>query len=263
MDALALLRLQMEWGADEALEDEPVDRLRPAPARATETAAFPTATPARLVRPAPAVLGATPPAMQGTPAERAVAAAAQADSIDALRDAVAAFDGCALRDTATNTVFASGSAESGILLIGEPPGSDEDRGGVPFAGAQGELLDKMLASIDLQRSGLLLTHLIPWRPPGGRPPTASEIAVCLPFLHRLIALAEPRHVLILGALANRTLLNGPVRRRPPSDWQDCVIPGLSRPIKAIVAPSMAMLIKTPILRRDAWAALRMLRRAIP
>ncbi len=258
MDALALLRLQIEWGADEALEDDPVDRLRPAATRPPATAPPSPALPSAPTRRTPPSL---PPTLQGTPAERAAAVAAQADTIETLRAAVAAFDGCALRDTASHLVFATGTPETGILLVGDPPGSDEDRSGTPFAGTHGTLLDKMLASIGFDRSALLLAPLIPWRPPGGRPPTPSELAICLPFLHRLITLAETRHMLIFGTLAARTLLGAQPRRKASVQWQECTIPGLSRPVQAIMAPSLQLLMKTPSLRRDAWKALRVLRRA--
>ena len=102
---------------------------------------------------------------------------------------------------------------AGLLLIGEPPGSDEDRAGTPFAGREGALLDKMLASIGLDRAGLLLAPLIPWRPPGGRTPNPGELTVCLPFLQRVVALASPRRVLLLGGLAARTLLGPAAGRR--------------------------------------------------
>ena len=166
-------------------------------------------------------LAASPAA---TPAERAAAAAGQARTLEDLRAALAAFDGCALRDTAANLVFAAGDPDAGLLLIGEPPGEAEDRSGTPFAGPDGLLLDRMLASIGLARDALLLTPLIPWRPPGGRPPNPGEIAVCLPFLHRLIALAAPRRVVLAGALAARTLL-GPTRRRPVPAWTEIASPG--------------------------------------
>ncbi len=116
----------------------------------------------------------------GTPAERAAAAAGQARSLDDLRAALAAFDGCALSDTATNLVFAAGNPDASLMLIGEPPGEAEDRSGIPFAGPDGLLLDRMLASIGLARDAMLLTPLIPWRPPGadGCPTRARSPSAC-------------------------------------------------------------------------------------
>ena len=275
MDALALLRLQIEWGADEALDDSPVDRLHPvAPMPAPLAPARPAAPPPRAQPPAagaasgvptpgspPATGMAAPAAPRGTAAERAVAAAGMAGSIAALCTAIAAFDGCALRDTATRPVLPQGDPAPGLLLIGDPPGADEDRAGLPFAGEGGALLDRMLASIGLQRDGLLLAPLIPWRPPGGRLPSAGELAVCLPFLHRLIVLAAPRCIVLLGPLAARMLLDGK-RRRPGAGWTELGVPGLATPVPALALPSPGMLATTPALRRDTWADLRRLKRAL-
>ena len=251
MDALTLLRLQIEWGADEALDDSPVDRLRPAPT-----------LPAQAPRPAPptaAPVATFVPA--GNAAERALAAAGAADSLDALRAAITAFDGCGLRDTATNPVLPAGDPDATLLLIGDPPGADEDRTGLPFAGPGGALLDRMLASIGLQRAQLLLAPLIPWRPPGGRPPTPAEVTVCLPFLHRLITLAAPERIVLAGVLATRTLLPGK-RRRPGSGWTELSVPGASAPIPALLLPSPSALATNAGLKRDAWTELRRLRRAL-
>ena len=308
MDALALLRLHIEWGADEALEDAAVDRLRPgqkaggergsagAGRRGGEGIGHPLlpregaggrGLAPDLRRPDPSPL--SPPSGEGgvafpaarafftlpttssgsiaaSPAERAGAAAAQARTLEDLRAILAAFDGCALRDTAANLVFVAGAPDSSLLLIGEPPGEAEDRSGTPFAGADGALLDRMLASIGLARENLLLTPLMPWRPPGGRPANPGEIAVCLPFLHRLIALAAPTRLLLAGPLAARTLLGparpGPARRRAGPAWTAIAIPGHPPPIPVLSLPSPAMVARTPRARLDAWATLRLLRRTL-
>lgn len=250
MDAFAMLRLQTEWGADEALDTDPVDRLR------------------EVVRAAPAILAQRPEPVvpdtpRGTPAERALAAAAQADSLDALKTAIAAFDGCGLRDTAGHMVFAEGDPTAGLLLIGEAPGADEDRTGHAFQGREGALLDKMLASIGLTRAHMLLTPLIPWRPPGGRPANPGEIAVCLPFLHRLIALTRPARLLLLGSQTASTILPSTARRRRQAPaWTDCVIPGQPTPTPALTLPGLSALLKNPLERREAWAGLRLLRRTL-
>jgi uracil-DNA glycosylase family 4 len=247
MDDLAALRLQIEWGADEALEAEPVDRLRPI--------AAPRAKP---MADAPAVV-----VQRATPAERSMQAAAGARTLTELRDAIAGFEGCALRDTAGNMVFAAGDPGASLLLIGDPPGAAEDRAGTPFAGPGGELLDRMLASIGLDRSQLLLTPLIPWRPPGDRPPSAAELALCLPFLMRLVALTEPRRLLLLGPLAVRALLvQGASRRRPRGVWVDAACAGVERPVPALPTFSPAELLRNPRDRRAAWADLRLLRRTL-
>jgi DNA polymerase len=246
-EAFALLRLQLEWGADEAIGADPVDRLRPAEPRLLTTH--------RLT----AVAASAPP--QGTAAERAAGLAGQAATLEQLRAALAGFDGCALRDTASNLVFAEGDAASTTLIIGDPPGRDEDRGGHPMAGPEGELLDQMLASIGLSRAELMLTPLLPWRPPGGRVPSASELAICLPFLHRLITLLQPQRVLLFGGPAIRALLPQ-IRRRNPRLWVEADIPGMPRSLLVLALPGLSEMLKNPLLRRDAWAGLRLLRRTI-
>lgn len=204
-----------------------------------------------------------PAAPQGSAGERALAAAARSANLDELRAALADFDGCALRDTATNLVFAEGDPAADTMIIGEPPGREEDRSGHPFAGAEGQLLDAMLISIGLTRGEMLVSPLLPWRPPGGRPPSPSEIAICMPFLHRAITLVKPRRLLILGATATKALLPpGQVRRRGQRGWTEITVPGVSAPIPVLCLPSLAEMLKTPPLRKDAWAGLRLLRRTI-
>nr|WP_294545744.1 uracil-DNA glycosylase [uncultured Rhodopila sp.] len=248
-DAFALLRLQVEWGADEAIAIEPLDRLRPAGSHPEPVL--------RAVPPAPE------PAPVGTAAERALGLAASAATLDALRAALAGFDGCALRDTASNLVFAEGDSAATTLIVGEPPGREEDRSGHPFAGPEGALLDQMLASIGVDRAALMLTPLVPWRPPGGRPVNPGELAVCLPFLHRLIGLLRPRRLAIFGGTAARVLLTpNAARRRPARGWTEVRIPGLADALPALALPGMAEMVKTPAVRRDAWAGLRLLRRAL-
>jgi uracil-DNA glycosylase len=249
MEALDLLRLQIEWGADEALQDAPVDRLSPTVApRLQQTGQH--------ARAAPGV-----PPSRSTPAERAVAAAAEAATLAELRAAIARFEGCALRDTAANLVFAEGDPATGLLLIGDPPGESEDRSGTPFAGPGGALLERMLASVGMTRHDLMLTPLIPWRPPGGRPPSAAEIAICLPFLHRLINLSGPRHLILAGALPARAILPSARRRTTPT-WIEVAVPGMPNPIPGLAMPSPASVMRTPAARQEAWAALRLLRRTL-
>ena len=263
-EVLALLSLQLEWGADESIGVDPVNRLRPVgagPVGAIPVGAIPVGA-----IPAPRRLPvAVPPlsSTQGTPGERALALAGRAATLDELRAALAGFDGCALRDTASNLVFAEGDPDSATLIIGEPPGREEDRGGHPFAGAEGQLLDQMLASIGLGRGELMLTPLLPWRPPGGRPASPGEIAICLPFLHRLVGLVKPRRIVLFGATAARAMLpQSPTRRRGPRNWVEGTIPGMPAALPELALPGLADMLKNPPLRRDAWAGLRLLRRAI-
>jgi DNA polymerase len=245
----AALRLQLEWGADEALADHPIDRF--------ERAKAPTAPMIAAVPP----LRASPTAA-ATPAARAAAIAAAASTVEALYAAVAAFDGCALRDTATNLVFEDGSPEAPIMLIGEAPGADEDRAGRPFAGAGGAYLARLLASIGLDRSGVLLTTLLPWRPPGGRAATDAEIALCLPFLARHVALRAPRILFVLGARTGRALGASPASsgRRRPAAPVAITLAGLARPLACIVSPTLEQTMRDAGARRMMWADLRQLRR---
>jgi uracil-DNA glycosylase len=264
LDDLAALRLQIEWGADEALEAEPVDRLRarppPQPSPASREREHQTPSPAERGRVGEGVVPAPTP--RATAAERATQAAAGARSLADLRASIAGFDGCALRDTASNLVFAEGDPSSGLLLIGDAPGADEDRSGMPFAGAAGAYLDRMLGSIGLARANLLLSPLIPWRPPGDRPPSPAELAICLPFLVRLVALAIPRRVVLLGPLAARAILGQASRRRPRGAWLDVALPGLPGALPALATFSPAELMRSPRDRRSAWADLRLLRRTL-
>ena len=238
LDDAGLLRLQSEWGADEALAAEPVSRLRPA-----------AASHAVLQAPAlaPAVPVLAPPVVQ-------------AATIHALYDSWAAFDGCALRATATSIVRPSGAVPASILMLGDAPSADDDRTGVAFAGATGALLDRVLASAGLGRDQVLLAHLIPWRPPGGRPPSEAELRSCLPFVHQLLRLAGALHVVLMGQAAIRLLLDRDERpSRLRGRWQDLVVPDQPQPMSALaMAPAEAWL-RTPSAKRDTWNDMLLLR----
>ncbi|MDE2576631.1 MAG: uracil-DNA glycosylase, partial [Rhodospirillales bacterium] len=210
-----------------------------------------------------AALAAAPAAPMAAPVARAQALADGAATREALRAALAGFDGCPLAATATNLVFDDGNPDSGLMLIGEGPGAEEDRAGKPFVGPSGQLLDRMLASIGLDRTKVLITNLIPWRPPGNRNPTDAEIAVCLPFLRRHIALVRPRHLVLLGALATHALTGDKAGiRRMRGKWVKLTVPGLDTPVPALPMLHPAYLLRTPGAKRDAWADLRLLRRAL-
>lgn len=254
MDALAALRLQIEWGADEALADVPVDRYAIMPA--TLPAVL---VPATLVRPpVVAVVVAAPVAV-----ERAREAAGSAMTREALLEALAHFDGCALSATAGKLVFADGNPAAGLMLIGDCPGDEEDRAGVPFVGPAGRLLDRMFASIGLDRGGFLATNVVPWRPPGGRLPTDAETAICLPFLMRHIALVAPRRMVLLGNLATRAVLGGTLSpSRARGRWHAIEVPGLDAPVQALPMAHPLGLLKAPRGKREAWSDLLKLRQAL-
>jgi DNA polymerase len=247
MDMLEVLKLQLEWGADEALLDAPQDRRASKP----PAAAPPPAKPARTVSALPA-----------GPAEAARLAAA-CTTLEALQTAMAAFTGCALRDTATRMVFADGVENPRVMLIGEAPGAEEDRIGRPFVGAAGQLLDKMLASIGLDRTNVRIANIIPWRPPGNRNPTTSEIDVCLPFLQRQVALIRPECLVLLGAVAAKAMLAEPERnagiRRQRGTWRNVQILGLDGSIPCLPTYHPAYLLRTPAAKKESWLDLLALR----
>jgi DNA polymerase len=197
------------------------------------------------------------------PAVRAQEVAQAANTIAELRAALAGFEGCPLSTTATNLVFADGNPDAGLMLVGEGPGAEEDRAGRPFVGPSGQFLDRMLASIGLDRTQLLITNLIPWRPPGNRNPTDSEVLICLPFLLRHIALVRPRRLVLLGALAAKAILDDTSGiRRLRGRWTRAHIPGLDAPIPTLPMLHPAYLLRTPGAKREAWADLLLLRRTL-
>jgi uracil-DNA glycosylase len=269
---LAALRLQIDWGADDALEEAPIDRTVPRIA-APAAAAPAMGTAQQATRPgggpgggsggreAPTILIASRAPPPG--ATRAAALAAQADSLPALRAALAEFNASPLRETATNLVFADGVPESGLMLIGEAPGGDEDRLGRPFVGVSGQLLDRMLASIGLDRTkDFYITNILPFRPPGNRTPTDAEVALFLPFLLRHIALAKPRHLVLLGGVAAKALLRskeGITRLR--GRWHEVTIDD-NQSLPALATLHPAYLLRNPAAKRDAWADLLLLQRSL-
>jgi len=180
----------------------------------------------------------------------------------ALLDAYAGMEGCALRDTATSFVRPSGDPDAGLVWLTGPPGEADDRTGQPAAGPEGALLDRMLASIGLARGRLLLVPVIPWRPPGGRPPSSTEIGQCLPFLHRLLALARPRTIVLeAGPPAQALLPREAARpRRDASGPAPLSLPDLPDAVAAVLMPSLASIAQSAERRREAWTRLRLLRR---
>ena len=205
--------------------------------------------------PAPVADGAkrrsTPGARQAALDARRLAASCR--SLAELEEALHAYEGCPLKRTATRLCFADGSPEAALMLVGEAPGAEEDRLGRPFVGPSGQLLDRTLAWIGLDRSRVYITNLIFWRPPGNRPPTAAEIAVCLPFLERQIVLVRPKLLLFLGGLAARTLLGvqeGVSRLR----GREFLYHGeeLAEPIAARITFHPAYLLRQPAQKRYFW-----------
>lgn len=273
MNASANLRALMEWhalvGIDETIATEPVDRFAEtaAPAAAApvlaKTAPVPTAPqPAR--PPAANAFAAPPPPPSADAAVKtAVEMAAAAQNLDELRAALERFDGCALKKTATNLVFVDGNPKAQVLFIGEGPGAEEDRQGVPFVGPSGRLLDKMLESIGLKRADVLISNTVFWRPPGNRTPTPQETAACMPFVERLVELSDPRVLVPLGGPAAKSLLGqtqGIGRLR--GNWFSFETSRMSHPVPATPMFHPAYLLRTPMQKRAAWNDLRLIRRKL-
>ena len=269
---LAWLALQEAWGAGDALLDTPQDRTSgstelawtpPTIARGSENAEPRTRT-APGSEPAlpPAAAPARAPAPATAASDDAARSAAACTSLAELRAALESFDACPLKRTATQLVFADGAEDARIMLVGEAPGAEEDRVGRPFVGAAGQLLDRMLASIDLDRSRVRIVNVVPWRPPGNRTPSEIEMAQCLPFLHRHIALIRPDVLVLLGGVAVKAMIGGKdgitrVRGR----WRKLDIPGLDAPVPTLPTYHPAYLLRQSAAKRLAWADLLALRAA--
>ena len=268
----ALLHFYADAGVDALLEEEAVDRFaefeamrasRQAAARSAprpETGAPPeAATPARgpgnRQPPAPRATAAPAPAI---PDDQAVAqarfAAESASTLEELRNALTAFTGCNLKNSARSTVFASGEATSGLMVIGPMPNADDDREGLPFSGRAGQMLDRMLGAIGLSRETVLLTNILPWRPPGNRMPSQPEMDICRPFIERQIALAAPKSVLILGNFTARFFFGtGETIHGLRGEWRE--ISAGDRILPALATLHPVDLMTAPVNKRLAWADL--------
>jgi uracil-DNA glycosylase family 4 len=242
-EMLGLLDWYRAAGVDVAVGDEPVDRFAQRPqARVAPAAAT--------IGDAPGERPAEAPVLGGDPSE-ARSLAASASSLDELRALLEAYDGCGLKLRATQLVFADGNPEAKIMLIGEAPGAEEDRQGKPFVGKSGQLLDRMLAAIGLDRSKVYIANTVPWRPPGNRTPSPEEMALCLPFLHRQVELVAPRLVMTLGGPAMQTIFSttsGIIKMR--GKWSNVSIG--DHQVEAIPALHPAYLLRNPAAKQQAW-----------
>ncbi|NNH63642.1 uracil-DNA glycosylase family protein [Rhizobium laguerreae] len=268
----ALLHFHADAGVEWLLEEEAIDRFaefeamkaarRPAAAQAQQQhpaagerpAGQAPPRPNAAARPAPAeraASGPQPAIPDGEAVQQARFVAETARSLVELKTAIEAFTSCNLKHSARSTIFASGDAESGIMVIGSAPSAEDDREGMPFSGKSGQLFDKMLAAIGLKRSAILLTQVIPWRPPGNRAPSAAEMDICRPFIERQIALAEPKAILLLGNFSARFFfgendtIHGLRGRWKEIAVADCVIP-------AIASLHPQDLLTAPVNKRLAW-----------
>jgi DNA polymerase len=250
-EALAALDWYRAAGVDLAVGDEPVDRFATSaivPPRARPAVTAPGAVPV------PAVPLVTDPAET-----RAIAAAAT--TLEELRAAMDAYEGCALKHRATQLCFADGNPEAEIMLVGEGPGEQEDKQGKPFVGRAGQLLDRMLGAIGLDRTKVYIANMVPWRPPGNRNPTPEELALCAPFLHRQVELVAPKLLVTLGNVPTQALFGtsqGITRVR--GQWKTLAITSLSVPTLPTLHP--AFLQRTPGAKAQAWKDMLSLKAAM-
>jgi DNA polymerase len=256
-DALELISFYREAGVDAFVGEEPVDRFADEavpPARVIPERPPSPSLPSREEKNRVASI-ATPTAAAPASPEAAVMAAREAarsaGTLDALRALLETFEGCMLRATATKLVFADGNPKGRVMFVGEAPGRDEDIAGVPFVGRSGKLLDQMMAAIGLDRTQAYIANIVPWRPPGNRTPTPQESAICLPFIHRQIELADPDILVCLGQPSTQTLLKtkeGITRTRGRWFKFDTG----SREIRAMPTYHPAFLLRSPLQKRLAW-----------
>ena len=271
-ELIAMLAWQLDMGIDEALLDHPqvdavplrLDQLLAVVAPAGDKDVSQTAMGGTALQPSEAVKMANSALANSgaVPSEDKTntdsSALADITSLSDLQSAMAKLDDCPLKHTASNLCFADGNPGARLMIIGEAPGRDEDRMGVPFVGADGQLLDKMIASIGLDRASVYLTNLLPWRPPGNRSPTDEETAMLLPWLFRHVQLAKPEFVLLLGGAAAKLVLgshDGIMKLR--GRWRDVDFgDGVPRPVLASLHP--AYLLRSPAQKRLAFEDLLLL-----
>lgn len=251
-----MLEWQVELGADEAMLDAPVDRydLAIAAQKAAPSAVVPVSASVSASTPAAKPLPFV--AQQTIDAPAAARAVAQGcHDLDQLAATMANFDLCELKRGAQNFCFSDGNPHAKVMIIGEAPGRDEDIAGRPFVGRAGQLLDKMLAAIDLDRHAqaperaVYITNVLPWRPPANRTPDAAEIAMMLPFLERHVELAAPDVIVLMGNTPCQALLGRAGITRIRGQWAEA----LGKPVLPMFHP--AYLLRTPAAKREAWADL--------
>jgi DNA polymerase len=265
--ARELLDFYTAAGVDAALGEVAVDRLAPA-----QTPAGNVVAPPRQGAPSPPPRPELPPrppefALAPAPASPDIAVMAaretarRAASLEELRELLRKFEGCALRTTAKQLVFADGNPQARVMFVGEAPGRDEDIAGLPFVGRSGKLLDLMIAAIGLDRSSAYIANVIPWRPPGNRTPTPQETQICLPFTLRQIELANPDILVCLGGPSSQTLLGVKEGiKRTRGRW--FTFHTGTREIRAIATFHPAYLLRSPLEKRFAWRDLLAIRKAL-
>jgi DNA polymerase len=270
-DALeALLAFYRDAGVDTALDETATDWLAKGEAELQAPPAVRPAAPQNsgdervaapaMRRPQPVSAAGAPPAPEAAVIS-AREAARSAGDLDQLRAIVESFEGCALKATASRTVFEDGARDARVMFVGEAPGREEDMEGKPFVGRSGQLLDRMLASIGLdRRTNAYIANIIPWRPPGNRTPTPQEIAICEPFVRRQIALKAPDLLVCVGAPSTETLLG--LKGIMKSRGRLMPFEAGGREIRAIATLHPAYLLRSPIAKRLAWRDMLTIRQAL-
>jgi uracil-DNA glycosylase family 4 len=268
-----LLAFYQEAGVDALLGEHPVDRLAepqaPAPSAilAERAASSRTSSIAQSAHGVPRhkqdlkAVASTPPPSPEAAVMAAREAARAAASLEELRAILQRFEGCALRTTATQLVFADGNPRARVMFVGEAPGREEDLQGLPFVGRSGQLLDRMMAAIGIDRGSAYIANIIPWRPPGNRTPTPQESAICLPFIRRQIELVGPDVLVCLGNPSAQTLLNlkdGITKTR--GRW--FTYQTGTREIRAMATLHPAYLLRQPIHKRLAWRDFLAIKKAL-
>lgn len=255
LNSFAALQWLVESGAEETIGETPVDRLAQAVPASSETPALLAKNAVRPLAKTPAKEAAPSPSFSFSKAvETAECLAREAADLATLKASLERFEGCPLKAGATNTVFADGNPKARIMLIGEAPGRDEDRIGRPFVGRAGQLLDRMLAAIGLDRTSVYITNVVNWRPPNNREPTPEEVATLKPFLRRHIALVAPEILVLLGGVAVRHVLetsDGIMRRR--GRWTEYRLENRALPTLPLFHP--AYLLRQPAHKKLAWVDL--------
>lgn len=257
MKPLNALEFLIDAGVDDFMGDQPRNFLEEAVAAKKEQQAV-KENPASAVQDtarqpyAPRVT--TPAPALNSVIEESRKLADEAKTLPDLRKAVENFDGCGLKKMANKTVFCDGNPETRVMLIGEAPGADEDIQGIPFCGMSGQLLDKVLKSINLDRkTGFYITNTIFWRPPGNRKPTPEELAICEPFLEKHIALVNPKALLLVGATAVQGVLKsndsmGKLRNKI-FHYKNRY---MQHEVPVMVTYHPSFLMRSPINKRLAW-----------
>jgi DNA polymerase len=258
--ARELLAFYLEAGVESLIGEAPADRLAEAPTALPQPA---MPVPARM--PAPAMLppesAAPAPLSPEAAAMVAREAAAAAATLDDLRAILAGFDGCPLKFMAKQLVFADGNPQARLMFVGEAPGREEDLAGLPFVGRSGQLLDRMMAAIGLDRSSAYIANIIPWRPPGNRDPSLQETQICLPFIRRQIELVDPDVLVCLGKPSTAALLGvADGIKRTRGKW--FAYHTGRREIRAMATFHPAYLLRSPLDKRHAWRDLLAVRKAL-